>query len=391
MKFTIGTVSGFQQFEKDLKLIKSSLLYADEIELIGLVEYATFTYLPTILDSEKDLDSFLSGLIPFLKSINIPNKDELLQQTEAIRTQLQVYSPFLKKKKRRTTAEIQAQMKMHHAQRELQAQITSTMQQLVNQPSSQELQTLIDRNIVSVYDYAMQGMNMDEMAGSYVGNMLNAIYAANTFPLLDDTSTGFIGQISKTKLLDISRLDAEVLRHAGVATHILMTLPTLEGASYDELLDFKRQNSAPLARFRKAIYGFSETISSLPWDNSFQYECVKLYEKEVVPQVAEINEIFTETSVLKNFGKKVLADEEIRKKAGFAAGGLATAITTSSSLSGVLSKLLLAMALSAFSAEAASGFLKVIDLGVQAHDEVKAKTKAGKENVMYYYYLATKL
>ena len=72
-------------------------------------------------------------------------------------------------------------------------------------------------------------------------------------------------------------------------------------------------------------------------------------------------------------------------------GGLATAITTSSSLSGVLSKLLLAMALSAFSAEAASGFLKVIDLGVQAHDEVKAKTKAGKENVMYYYYLATKL
>lgn len=50
MKFSIGTVSNFQEYENTLRLIKSSLLYADEIELIGLTEYAVFKYLPSIMD-----------------------------------------------------------------------------------------------------------------------------------------------------------------------------------------------------------------------------------------------------------------------------------------------------------------------------------------------------
>ena len=46
MKFTIGTASSSMNFEEDLKLIKSSLLYADSIELIGMAEYAIYNYLP---------------------------------------------------------------------------------------------------------------------------------------------------------------------------------------------------------------------------------------------------------------------------------------------------------------------------------------------------------
>ena len=391
MKFTIGTVTNFQQFENDLRLIKSALLYADEIELIGLTEYAVFKYLPSILNCQEGLNEFIDGLIPFVRSINIPNKEDALTQLENAKTQLREFAPYLKKKKRRTTAEIQVQMKIHQVQNELQNQLTEAMQQFVSQPSSQELQSLIDRDLVSVYDYAIKDINMDEMTGSYVGNMLNALYASNSFPLFDDASTNVIGNIAKTKLIEISKLDAEIIRHAGVATNILMTLPTLEAASYDELLDLKSENATSLARFRKAIYGFSETISSLPWDHDFQYECIKIYDTEVVPQVAEINELLTDTSTLKNLGKKVLADEEIRKKTGFAVGGLATAITTSSSLSGSLRNLLFAMSMATFSKEAASAFLKIINLGVQAHDEAKSARKKEKENVMYYYYLASKI
>ena len=391
MKFTIGTVSGFQKFEDDLRLIKSSILYADEIELIGLTEYAVFKYLPRIMNCQEGISEFISELIPFVRSINIPNKENALALLETAKTQLQLFAPYLKKKKRRTTAEIQAQMKMRQYQNELQAQLTTTMQQLINQPPSLELQRLIDRNLISVFDYDIKDINFDEMSGSYIGSMLNAIYATNTFPLFDDASINVIGSIAKTKLIEISKLDAEVIRHAGVATNILMTLPTLEAAAYDELLDLKRENATSLARFRKAIYGFSETISSMPWDHDFQYECIKIYETEVVPQVAEINELLTDTSTLKNLGKKVLADEEIRKKTGFAIGGLATAITTSSNMSDLLRNLLLAMSMATFSTEAASAFLKTINLGVQAHDEAKSAQKKGKENVMYYYYMASKI
>ena len=70
----------------------------------------------------------------------------------------------------------------------------------------------------------------------------------------------------------------------------------------------------------------------MPWDNNFQYDCLQLYNTEVVPRIQEINEVMTQTSVLKNLGNRVLADEEIRKKAGYAAAGLTTAITTSTNL-----------------------------------------------------------
>ena len=54
MKFTIGTVSNSLNLEEDLRLIKSSILYADEIELIGMVEYALYKYLPANVFGAKD-------------------------------------------------------------------------------------------------------------------------------------------------------------------------------------------------------------------------------------------------------------------------------------------------------------------------------------------------
>lgn len=69
MKFTIGTVSNFQEYEKDLQLIKSSLLYADEIELIGLTEYAVFKYLPVVMDGGERF-SFFDFWIASLPAFN---------------------------------------------------------------------------------------------------------------------------------------------------------------------------------------------------------------------------------------------------------------------------------------------------------------------------------
>ncbi len=391
MKFTIGTVSQFQQYKKDLDLIKCSLLYADEIELIGLTEYAVFKYLPAILDRGKTVEELIDGMIPFLRSVNIPNKEGMLQTLFLAQDQLQILNPHLNKKKHRTTAEIKAQIKMNQFKKELIGQLDNAVNQLIDEPTSHEVQRLIDDKVISIYDYQMRGISNNEMAGSYVAGLLNAIYADNTFPLFDETSTDFLGKIAKTQLIEFSKVDAEVLRHAGIASSVLKTLPTLEAASYDEIIDFKEQNTGPLTHFRTAIYDFSERISSLPWDQEFQYECLKLYEMEVAPKVEEINEVFTETSTLKNFGKRVLADEEIRKKAGFAASGLAVAITTPNSLSDVFRSLLLAMSLATFSKEAAQAFLKIIHMGVQAHDETVRARKVGKENTMYYYYLATKM
>ena len=80
MKFTIGTASSSMEFEEDIRLIKSSLLYADEIELIGMAEYAIFNYLPKCLTSANDLETIISNLISLLGAFDNENAKTIRSQ-----------------------------------------------------------------------------------------------------------------------------------------------------------------------------------------------------------------------------------------------------------------------------------------------------------------------
>ena len=391
MKFTIGTVSSNMEFAETLNLIKSSLLYADDIELIGMIEYAVFSYLPNRILNPKDISQLLNCITPFLKSIDIPGGKELLGQIEDVSTQLEIYRPVLTKKKRRTTDEILAQMKMKQVMKQAQEEISNGLSGMLNTEGSQALKSLIDRNIISVYEYGYDDFAVEELIGGYFGNLINAAKDQTAYPLFDKASEDVIRSTVDSHILDIGRLNPEVIRHAGVASNILMTLPTLEGASVDEILDFKKENEKSLVLFRKAIYDFSGKINSLPWDENFQYDCVKLYNTEVLPRVEEINTIASDTCTLKNFGRQVLADEEIRKKAGWVAGGIASTIISQSSLMGVLSDFktwLLGLSLIAISPQIASGFMKTLHFASKAKIEVKEKQKIIDGNTMYYYYKA---
>lgn len=394
MKFTIGTVSNSLDLAEDLKLIKSSILYADEIELIGMAEYALYKYLPNHVFNAQDLDAMIPALRTFLQSLKPDGNEELLQQLNYIDSQLKVYAPLLKKKKHRSKQELFAQMEIKKVEKQCREQLETGMQQLLIHPGTQEIKNLLERNIISVYDYGSDSCNVNELCGGYFANLMNAMYNGVAYPLFDKVSSRLIDSVIKTRLLDIGRLDEKVLRHAGIASEILMTLPTLEAASVDELLSLKQENQIPLTNFRKAIYDFSGQIQSLPWDNNFQYDCLQLYNTQVIPRVQEINEALTQTSVLKNLGSQVLAYEELRKKAGYTVAGLTTAITTSTDIFGVfdfINNFILVAGIAAVSNEAATGFLKIADLYNKARAEVTEKKDDAKKNVMYYYYLASKL
>lgn len=393
MKITIGTVSNSIEFEEDLKLIKSSLLYADEVELIGMVEYAVYKYLPKQLSSAKDLDNLKTCFIPLLKSFDDEQSREMVEQLIDLSNMFAPYQSYLKKKKHRTKQEIFAQMQAKQVEKESRKILDNTIQELLKHPASQDIKGLVERDLISVFDYDLNDFNVDGLAGGFFANLLGTMKHGTSYPLFDKMSSKIVSSAIHEKILDISKTDREVLRHAGVATEILMTLPALEEANVDEILDFKKDLKVPLESFRSAIYGFSEKIESLPWDNDFQYECLKIYSKEVLPKVNEINELVSETSVLKNFGGKVLSDGEMRKSLGFVGAGLATTITTGSNISaaiGIIENLVRSGVTIGLSAAVVATFLKTTDLLNQAHKEVKHSKNELNNNVMYYYYLASK-
>lgn len=393
MKFTIGTASSNLEFEETMRLIKSSLLYADEIELIGMIEYAVFNYIPKNIYNTKEIAELLKGISLLLKSTEIEGSTEMLTQVEGLSVQLEALSPILKKKKHRSKQEILAQMQAEKAFKESKQTLLEGLEPVLNTPGSKDIQSLLDRKIISVHDYGYDHFSQNELAGGYFANLMNAMRARTSFPLFDEVSESVIRSVVDTPFLDFGKANPEVLRHAGVASNILMTLPTLDGASVDEILDFKRDNERPLISFRQAIFKFSETINSLPWDDDFQFECYKLYSTEVAPKVAELNELSSDASVVKNLGKRAIADAEVRKAAGFAVGGIAATVLRQAGLMeamAVLRDIFLGVSLLVVSPQIASGFLKAIDLVNQSKDEVKKISRDLQGNTMYYYYKASK-
>lgn len=394
MKFTIGTVSNSLDFAEDMNLIKSSILYADDIELIGMAEYAIYKYLPRQLNASKDLESLFKNFIPLLQSVGTEESRQALQQIDFATQQIKILAPYLQKKKHRDKKEILTQIRFNQLERQAKEQLESHIDRLASGQGTKELSDLVARKIVSVYDYGFNGFDTNELAGGYFANLMSVMKNSLAYPLFDKASTEAIRGVAQSKLLDIGNTNPEVLRHAGIASNILMTLPTLKGASVDELLALKKEYSKPLIQFRSAIYGFSEQIKSLPWDDDFQYDCLKLYNTQVVPSVAEINEVMMDTSVLKNLGKQILTDEEIRKQSGYVIGGLATAVTTTSSMvdaMGAIKTLIMGLSMIVVSKEAFAGFMKVASMAVKANDTVKEKREKATSNSMYYYYLASKL
>ena len=273
------------------------------------------------------------------------------------------------------------------------AMLIQSLKQITESPLAIEINKLIEREIVSVFDYETNDFNIDALTGGYFGNLIRTMQNNKAYPLFDKTSNNVISSFAKTKLLDFGNINQEVLIHAGLATNILMTLPTLESASVDEILDFKKEMQGPLVNFRKAIYIFSESVEAKPWDQDFQYDCLKIYSKEVAPKVEELNELSSETSVLKNMGRKVLAEEEIRKKASWVVGGLVTTITTSTNMLGafnVFKNWLLSLSMIVIAPNIASAFLKTLNMASEAKQEKNEKEKEMSGNTMYYYYKASK-
>lgn len=362
-------------------------------ELIGMAEYAVYKYIPRCLENAKDIEGILTSFVPLLESIDVQDAKILARQLKEVSAKISPYMPCLRKKKHRSKEEILAQNQVKKVERQCREELEKAFQEMTNGESAKEIKRLVGQNIINIYDYNFVRFDVNELSGGYFANLLGIMKHGTSYPLFDEISSDVVGSVIDKKKLDLSNLDQEILRHAGVATNILMTLPTLDSASVDEILDFKKDLKNPLDNFRKAVYGFSERIKSLPWDDDFKYECLKLYYTEVFPSVEEINELSSETSVLKNFGRKVLEDEEVRKKLGYIGVGLVTSITTGPNISfalGVIENLLRMGATIGLSAAGVDAFLKTSDLMKQAYKESEEKKSEIKNNVMYYYYKASK-
>lgn len=309
MDFTIAVASGSMTIEQDMMFVKAALLYSDTITLVSPVASTYFQLTDKANDkNEKTLFNLIKKVVPFCEKA-----DPLLCGT--INQTLGQFGEIINSKQYNSIP-INIRYQIRQALHEFSNGIKTVLVQNLGETNCNSLTKLVDSKKVKLYDFQTSFSNDDTYAYEFYNILRNSVGNAQTFPLFDDLSNSLIKSAIKEGIITLNSTNEFEAKHANLTSNLLIALPSFEFATIDEILDIRKELETSLVRFRSKLLSYDSEIQSMPWDDDFQFECIKLYQQEVAPAVLEIDELTKESSFLKNLGYGFLTDESALRNAG---------------------------------------------------------------------------
>lgn len=371
--FTIAIAPRATSIEQDMLYVKSALLYADTITLISPMA-STYFDLTNEADrkNEKTIISLMDKVLPFCRASNPAYCQEIAPTLAQIKD--------LVSSKKYKAVSMKMKLPMITALRTFGNEIAEKTTELLGSDNCAELVSLVKSGKVKLYNFQSEFAD-DAYIREFYLFLKRALENSNTFPLFDDQSNNLIKSAINDNLIvlnDVNRFNAT---HAGMTNNILVSLPSFEYATVDEILDIRKELEKPLVRFRSKALSYSDDIQSMPWDETFRNECVRLYQKEVAPAILEIEELTKESGFLKNLGYNIISDNSILKTVGGIGISIASAGAISA-FSGVVSF---------DTAILATGGAYATSKIATAYREYKANQNDIQKKDLYFYYKAGEL
>ncbi len=303
--FTVAITPGDVNIERELQYIKSALLYADRVKLISPIAYM-FTQFTDLRNQKNEyaVMNLLFKAVHFIEDLD----QELYQQSMSTCSDL---SKIIKDKSYKARP-ILERIKLREELKKFAIEIGKKIYSLIGQNESSELQRLINNQQVVIEEFDHLISDVSGSVNDYFQKLNKSIN--DSFPLFDEQSYGLMRSAVKAKIINLSPLNKAKLTHAGVTDNYIQKLPSFERASIDEILDIKKEFEKPLIRYRSMMLKYTESIQSLPWDDDFAVECNLIYDKEIAPELLEIQELTKENSFIKNLGWNMLTDKTIISK-----------------------------------------------------------------------------
>lgn len=306
--FTIAITPKTASIEQDMLYIKSVLLYADTITLISPVAYTYFDLTDEAdRKNEKTIISLMDKVLPFCKYSNPAYCQEIEPTLAAFKKLV-----FSKKYK---AVPMKMKIPIISAIKTFGNGIAEKTTELLGSDDCVDLINLVKSGKVKLYNFQSE-IDDDAYIREFYLFLKKALKNSNTFPLFDDQSNDLIKSAINDKLIVLNDVNKFNVTHASMTNNLLVSLPSFEYSTVDEILGIRKELENPLVRFRSKALSYSEDIQSMPWDETFQHECIKLYQKEVAPAILEIEELTNESGFLKNLGYNIISDNSILKTVG---------------------------------------------------------------------------
>lgn len=367
LQFTVAcSVEGKFDLTREMKMIKPVLLYADKITLISPTAYTVLQIEQiTQCKNEKDAIFAFKKLTPYVAMAS----PKVAQDYENAFNQI---LPYLSSKKYNSLSFL----KRLEFKKSMISCMNSVKQSITNGigvQNDKEMKQLISSGHMKVETFDSSIYQSEQMIFEYITLLTNALSNSNS--LLDEDAYALVQGFSRKEILTIDQRSSCLAKHAGLVSNLLSTLPSIDKASVDELLDIKRSLNIPLQRFRSTLLTYSQSLNELPWNEDFERECLDLYIKEINPKIIEIEEYMHENKYI----IELMTAVTDAKQTWVYASGIAIGIAAN----GIMPTL--QQAIHFDSALYATGGVYVVEKLVKAYIEYKKKHDEIKKKDMYFY------
>ena len=296
-------------------LLKVGLLYADKVLLSSfssalMIDFARM-YSFTTLEKLQFMKENLAILV----------KDE--QEYYQTKAQYE-YCIQLMNKRKLKPIEKQEKLQLQKGLNQQWLPFREVIENLVVSSGMEKLIPFVECDILELQSLTPKENSMDSLMEDWLIKIDSTLLNPNTYPLFDKTISSLVGQAKKVvQSLSQKGMDkhiSERTTHAGFVADVYQRLPSFEKASFDEIIDIRKELKRPLDNFRSAMLEYSQEINSVPWEEAFEYEAQKLYLEKVVPAVNEVEEACKENKLLMKVINRVVRDNVVRWSSGLGFG-----------------------------------------------------------------------
>jgi len=292
LHITIGSSpADGMSLDKDLRMVKAALLYADQTKLCSLTSSMVLQVLALADLNETQQLEFMAEMFPYL----ISDPHEANQKTATLRLLINLY-----KKKRRSKEELLFVMKMKREWAVQWEEMKEAIQSIAEQSGSPGIIKAVNSGLLEIHVFESRSNDyIDGLANEYFDVVGQAISDNSTYPMLDAQTGDLISAAIKEGVLVVSNTGVTRSKQAGIIANLFERLPLFDKASIEEILDIRSELEKPLIRFRSAIIKYGEYIKSAAWAPDFLFEADQLYRREIEPAILEIEEAYKSSSYLR--------------------------------------------------------------------------------------------
>ena len=270
--------------KNELTLIKVSLLYADKVRLCNLA----FSFIVSLLGltslNEDQKINLMEKLIP---ELHFSQKDLLM-----LKIGFERYRE-LRRKKIRNKEELLFFIQIKNVLIEAWEKFKDEIEKIAKDSGVNKLISALESGLLEIKIYGKgqeMDFNINDFINEFISSLGEALISKKTYPLFDDQTGKLVNAGIKEGVFKFPDSSSNKAKHVGFVSNVIQRLPTFDRAKIDEILDIRKSLEKPLIRFRSAIFKLSEEIAHQPWDENFYYDSDKLFYREIVPAVEDIEE-----------------------------------------------------------------------------------------------------